>query len=48
MLGGAFRLDASVGGGVPLRALEATDNGRVVTGVSGIELFALLGPTVEL
>jgi hypothetical protein len=47
-LGGAFRLDASVGGGLPLRALEATDNGRVVTGVSGIELFALLGPTVEL
>ncbi len=47
-LGGPFRLDASVGGGVPIRALEATDDGQVVTGVSGIELFAQLGPTVEL
>jgi hypothetical protein len=47
-LGGAFRLDAAVGGGIPLRGLEATDQGRVVTGVSGLELFARLGPTVEL
>jgi hypothetical protein len=47
-LGGPLRLDATLGGGVPLRALEATDNGQVVTGVSGLELFAQLGPTVEL
>jgi hypothetical protein len=47
-LGGPLRLDLTAGGGVPLRALEATDNGQVVTGVSGLELFAQLGPTVEL
>jgi hypothetical protein len=47
-LGGAWRLAAAIGGGAPLRALEATDGGRVVTGVSGMELFLTLGLTVEL
>ena len=47
-LGGAFRFDGAIGGGAPLRALEATDDGRVVTGVSGLELFLSLGLTVEL
>jgi hypothetical protein len=47
-LGGAFRLDGAAGGGAPFRALEATDDGRVVTGVSGMELFLTLGLTVEL
>jgi len=47
-LGGTFRLDAAIGGGAPLRALEASDGGRVVTGVSGMELFLSLGLTVEL
>jgi hypothetical protein len=47
-LGSALRLDATVGGGAPLRELEATDDGRVVTGVSGLELFTSVGLTVEL
>jgi hypothetical protein len=42
-LGGAVYLDATAGAGAPLRALEATDDGRVVTGVSGLELFGALG-----
>jgi hypothetical protein len=47
-LGGAFHLDATAGAGAPLRALEATDDGRVVTGVSGLELYGTLGIGVEL
>ncbi|HTQ04991.1 MAG TPA: hypothetical protein VMI54_14100 [Polyangiaceae bacterium] len=47
-LGGAFHLDASLGAGAPLRALEATDGGHDVTGVSGVELFGDLGIAVEL
>jgi len=47
-LGGALHLDAALGAGVPLRALEATDAGRDVTGVSGLELFGELGLGVEL
>ena len=47
-LGGPFGLDAAFGAGAPLRALEATDAGQVVSGVSGAEFFARLGFTVEL
>lgn len=47
-LGGAFHLDTALGAGAPLRALEATDDGRDVTGVSGVELFGQLGVGVEL
>jgi hypothetical protein len=47
-LGGAFHLDATAGVGAPLRALEATDDGHVVTGVSGLEVFGALGIAVEL
>jgi hypothetical protein len=47
-LGGALHLDAALGAGAPLRALEATDAGRDVTGVSGLELFGGLGVAVEL
>jgi hypothetical protein len=47
-LGGPFGLDAAIGAGAPLRALEATDAGQVVSGVSGAEFFARLGFTVEL
>lgn len=47
-LGGPFALDGGFGVGAPLRALEATDTGAVVTGVSGAELFAQLGFTAEL
>ena len=47
-LGGPFGLDAAFGAGAPLRGLEATDAGKVVSGVSGAEFFAQLGFTVEL
>jgi len=47
-LGGPFALDAGFGVGAPLRALEATDTGVVVSGVSGAEFFAQLGFTAEL
>lgn len=47
-LGGALYLDATVGAGAPLRALEATDDGEVVTGVAGVELFGALGLGVAL
>jgi hypothetical protein len=42
-LTGPLHLDAALGAGAPLRALEATDNGHDVTGVSGLELFGELG-----
>jgi len=45
---GPLWLDLAGGAGAPLRALEATDAGRVVTGVSGLELFARAGLMVEL
>jgi hypothetical protein len=47
-LAGPLALDAGFGAGAPLRALEATDTGQVVSGVSGAEFFAQLGFTVEL
>ena len=47
-LGGPFALDAGFGAGAPLRGLEATDTGQVVSGVSGAEFFAQLGFTAEL
>jgi len=47
-LTGPLHLDAVAGAGAPLRALEATDDGHVVTGVSGLELFGALGLGVEL
>jgi hypothetical protein len=45
---GPLWLDLSGGAGAPLRALEATDAGQVITGVSGLELFARGGLMVEL
>jgi hypothetical protein len=47
-LGGPVGLDAGFGAGAPFRALEATDTGQVVSGVSGAEFFAQLGFTLEL
>lgn len=47
-LAGPLHLDATAGAGAPLRALEATDDGRTITGVSGVELFGALGLAVEL
>lgn len=47
-LGGPLHLDAALGAGAPLRALEATDGGHDVTGVSGLELSGELGLAVEL
>ena len=47
-LTGSLHLDATAGAGAPLRALEATDDGHTITGVSGVELFGALGLAVEL
>ena len=47
-LGSVLFLDATAGAGAPLRALEATDDGQVVTGVSGLELYGTLGVGVAL
>jgi hypothetical protein len=47
-LGGPLVLDAMAGAGAPLRALEATDDGNVVTGVSGVEVFGAVGLGVAL
>jgi hypothetical protein len=47
-LAGPVGLDAALGAGAPFRSLEATDGGKVVTGVSGAEFFGQLGFTVEL
>jgi hypothetical protein len=47
VLGPAW-LGFSILAGAPLRALEATDAGRVVTGASGLELGAQAGVVVEL
>jgi len=45
---GPLWVDLAGGAGAPLRGLEATDAGQVVTGVSGLELFARAGLMVEL
>jgi hypothetical protein len=45
---GPLWLEASGGAGAPLRGLEAQDAGRVISGVSGLELFAAAGLMVEL
>lgn len=45
---GPLWVEASGGAGAPLRGLEASDAGHVVSGVSGLELFAAAGLTVEL
>jgi hypothetical protein len=45
---GPLWLEGSGGAGAPLRGLEAEDTGRVVSGVSGLELFAALSLMVEL
>jgi len=47
-LAGPVGLDAGFGVGAPFRALEATDAGKVVSGVSGAEFYAQLGFTIEL
>jgi hypothetical protein len=45
---GPLWLEGSGGAGAPIRGLEARDAGRVVSGVSGAELFASLSLLVEL
>lgn len=45
---GPLWLEAGGGAGAPLRGIEAQDAGRVVTGVSGLELFATAALMVEL
>jgi hypothetical protein len=45
---GPLWLEAAGGAGAPLRGLEARDAGRVVSGVSGLELFAAVALVVEL
>jgi hypothetical protein len=45
---GPLWVEASGGAGAPLRGLEASDAGRVVSGVSGLELFGAAGLMVEL
>jgi hypothetical protein len=45
---GPLWLEASGGAGAPIRGLEARDTGRVVSGVSGLELFAALSLMAEL
>ena len=47
-LGGAMWFEFGAGVGVPLRAIEANDTGRVVTGASGLEQSALLALLGEL
>ena len=47
-MGGHLWLELGAGAGVPLRALEATDSGQVITGVSGLEQSALIAATGEL
>ena len=46
--GGRLWLELGASAGVPLRALEATDTGRVVTGVSGLEQSAVIAVKGEL
>jgi hypothetical protein len=46
--GGAFWLELGASTGLPLRALEATDGGEVVAGVSGVEIAGYFGVAVEL
>jgi hypothetical protein len=46
--GGAFWLELGASTGLPLRALEVTDGGEVVAGVSGVEIAGYFGVAVEL
>jgi hypothetical protein len=43
-----FWLELGVGVGVPLRSVEATDSGRVITGVAGFEQSVILGLQGEI
>jgi hypothetical protein len=45
---GPLWVEANGGAGAPLRGLEAQDAGRVVSGVSGLELFGAVALMVEL
>lgn len=45
---GVLRSYTSLGAGIPLQSLSASDGGAVVTGVSGLELFASTGLALEL
>jgi hypothetical protein len=47
-LGGRVWLEAAAAVGVPLRGLEATDNGEAATGASGLQLSGAGGVSVEL
>ncbi len=47
-MGGPLWLEVGATAGFPLRALEATDSGQVVAGVSGLEQSALIAITGEL
>ena len=44
---GSVRSVSSVGAGGPLRSFSVSDGGEVVTGVSGLELFATSGVALE-
>jgi hypothetical protein len=45
---GLLRSYSALGAGLPLRSLEASDSGRIVTGASELELFASTGLALEL
>jgi hypothetical protein len=45
---GVLRSYSSLGAGLPLRSYSAADSGRVVTGVSELELFGSTGLALEL
>jgi hypothetical protein len=45
---GLIRSYTSLGAGLPARAFSASDDGQVVTGVSGLELFGATGLALEL
>jgi len=44
---GSVRSVSALGAGAPLKSFSASDAGRVVTGVSGLELFARSGVALE-
>jgi hypothetical protein len=43
-----FRFNAGLGVGAPLRSASATDDGAVVSGVTGVELFGNAGLSLNL
>jgi hypothetical protein len=47
-VGGPLWLQLAAGAGFPLRGVEASDAGQVVTGVAGVQRFALFAVMVDL